>query len=371
MTSERHIVQVSAYYPPHLGGQEIAVQGLAAHLADAGASVEVVTSDVGARAGVIADGPVRVTRLRSSEIGHTAVIWNLLWWLLANTTCDTVVHIHIGQLFTSEIVWLASRVKKFRYIAHFHADLTRSGPLGAFLPLYKRLLLVRAVRAADAVVVLNDAYRLKVAQQYGYVDRVYVMSNGIDCPPDHAGIGSRTTAQDGAIGLLFVGRLSPHKNLRSLLEAVATTKARVTLDVIGDGECRDELAEVVRSRGLANVKFHGRLRRDEVAEYYTRCDAVVLPSLYEAQPLVLLEAMSRRVPVIASKAVVLDDQTAKIMITVDPAVPGIVDGIEEFAAMSVEDRRSLADEAFGYIRRFCWNSVLETYLRLYSAISNR
>ena len=51
------IIHVSAYYPPHLGGQEIAVQDLVTQLARTGVNVEVITSNRGARAGVsIEDG---------------------------------------------------------------------------------------------------------------------------------------------------------------------------------------------------------------------------------------------------------------------------------------------------------------------------
>jgi hypothetical protein len=60
------IIHVTAYYPPHLGGQEIAVQDLVAQLTLAGEQAEVVTSGIGARTGVSVENDVLVTRLKSS-----------------------------------------------------------------------------------------------------------------------------------------------------------------------------------------------------------------------------------------------------------------------------------------------------------------
>ena len=76
------IIHVTAYYPPHLGGQEIVVQDLVTQLALAGEQVEVVTSSVGARTGVSVENGVPVTRLKSHEFAHTPIIWGLFFWLL-------------------------------------------------------------------------------------------------------------------------------------------------------------------------------------------------------------------------------------------------------------------------------------------------
>jgi hypothetical protein len=107
------ILHVTAYYPPHLGGQEIAVQDLAKQLRNAGREVEVVTSDLGAEKGVSSEDGIRVSRLKSKEFSHAALIWGLPYWLMRHTTKRTVVHLHAGQAFTPEAVWLASKLIGF------------------------------------------------------------------------------------------------------------------------------------------------------------------------------------------------------------------------------------------------------------------
>lgn len=250
------IIHVSAYYPPHLGGQEIAVQDLVAQLALMGIKIEVVTSNLGARAGVSIENGVRVTRLRSAEFGHTAITWGLLFWLLRHVKRDTIVHLHVGQFFVPEIVWLASKIKHFRYIMHVHCYPVQSGPMGKLLPLYKILFLRREIRSAKTVVVLSSQHRRIVRSDYGYAGRLLVMSNGID---ESFFKAIRNQVESGPLKLLFVGRLSPGKNLPALLEAHSLINHDITLDIIGDGEYRPRLEAIMKDKGLKKVRLHGRL----------------------------------------------------------------------------------------------------------------
>src|SRR5258707_6594970 len=127
------VIHVTAYYPPHLGGQEIVVQDLAKQLAMAGEQVEVVTSSVGTRTGVSVESGVLVTRLKSTEFAHSAIMWGLLLWLLKRTRRNTIVHLHMGPFFASEVVWLATKIRRFRYIIHLHSYIVQSGPMGRLL----------------------------------------------------------------------------------------------------------------------------------------------------------------------------------------------------------------------------------------------
>jgi glycosyltransferase involved in cell wall biosynthesis len=359
------IIHVSAYYPPHLGGQEIAVQDLVAQLARTGMNVEVITSDRGARAGVSIEDGVRVTRLRSADFGHTAITWSLFFWLLRHARQDTIVHLHFGQAFVSEIVWLASRIKRFRYIMHVHCHPVQSGPMGRLLPLYKRLLFRREIQSAEAVVVLNSHHRGIVRSDYGYAGRLLVMFNGIDGSFFEA---MRNPAETGPLRLLFVGRLTPGKNLDILLEALSETDHDITLDVIGDGECRHRLEAIMRDKGLKNARLHGRLTRDEIKEFYATSNALILPSSYEAQPLVLLEAMAARVPIIVTKGIGIE-LDARTAILIEPTVEGITDGIENFLAMPADARELLTDVAFERAEERRWNRLVYSYIQLYEEVA--
>jgi glycosyltransferase involved in cell wall biosynthesis len=359
------ILQVSAYYPPHLGGQEVAVQELATQLAAAGEYVEVVSSDLGGRRGTAAESGVRVTRLKSWELGHSAVMFGLFWWFIKNVKRDTLVHLHFGQFFTSEIVWIASKVIGFNYIIQMHTDPVPSGPLGKLLPVYRRLFFGRELRDASLVIVLNDAHRRVVAERYGRCENVVIMRNGVGPEFFHT---ARCANGSNAIELVYAGRLGPGKNLDRLIKAVGVADAKVTLHLIGDGEYREALEEAARSEAADSVVFHGRLSRDEIRCFYARCDGFVLPSLYEAQPLSLLEAMACRVPAITTNVVGLGE-LADCTIVVDTSVEGLASGIDRLARMPASGKADLVERAFQRAQDHGWSRVLDSYIRLYRSVS--
>jgi glycosyltransferase involved in cell wall biosynthesis len=359
------IIHVSAYYPPHLGGQEVVVQDLVTQLTLSGGQVEVVTSSVGARTGVSVENGVLVTRLKSGEFAHTAIIWGLFFWLLRHAKRNTIVHLHVGQFFTPEIVWLAAKIKRFKYILHLHCDLVQSGPMGKFLPLYKRLFLGREIHDAELVIVLNNEYRRAVRRGYGYDSKLLVMSNGIG--EDFFKV-TREPTESKTFKLLFVGRLSPHKNLTALLEALSMIKREITLDIIGDGECRREVGMLIADKKLGNVRVHGRLSRDEVKKFYATCSALILPSLYEVQPIVLLEAMASRIPIIVTKGIGIE-LAAREAVLIEPTAQGIADGIESFAAMTPDAQELLADAAFKRAEMHRWRVLITSYIDLYDGIA--
>jgi glycosyltransferase involved in cell wall biosynthesis len=111
----------------------------------------------------------------------------------------------------------------------------------------------------------------------------------------------------GAFGkrVLFIGRLDAVKGGPLLIDAFA--QARVAhpdahLTVVGDGPARGALEALAAARGLAGaVTFAGYRSQDEVAALLEEADMLVLPSFAEGVPMVLMEAMASRIPVIASR----------------------------------------------------------------------
>jgi glycosyltransferase involved in cell wall biosynthesis len=104
--------------------------------------------------------------------------------------------------------------------------------------------------------------------------------------------------------LLFVGRLAAEKAPLTLLEAAARL-ARAgdafELVMVGDGPLRVEVAARVAALGLRDrVTMTGALAASEVRRQIEDARALVLPSVAEGLPVVLMEAMARGRPVIAT-----------------------------------------------------------------------
>ena len=124
--------------------------------------------------------------------------------------------------------------------------------------------------------------------------RVRVIYNGVQL--------SNMTPHQFSLRLITVGRLSPEKGHRYLLEAMPTILAHhptATLQIVGDGPLRVALQTHTETLGLTqSVAFLGS--RKDVPKLLAKSDLFVFPSLWEGLPLVPLEALSIGLPVIAS-----------------------------------------------------------------------
>lgn len=99
-----------------------------------------------------------------------------------------------------------------------------------------------------------------------------------------------------------VARLHQQKGHKILLQAFAKivkSHNNAHLLIIGDGELKEELISLTENLGISDkVKFLGK--RSDIGEFLSAIDIFVLPSLWEGQPIALLEALAMGKPCIAS-----------------------------------------------------------------------
>ena len=105
------------------------------------------------------------------------------------------------------------------------------------------------------------------------------------------------------VRILFIGRLEEQKGHRYLIEAVGQLSRRhrekIRIFLAGEGSLGKSLKEKVQREGLeSSFIFLGH--STDIAELLAFCDLLVLPSLWEGMPLVILEAYSVGKPAVAS-----------------------------------------------------------------------
>ena len=103
----------------------------------------------------------------------------------------------------------------------------------------------------------------------------------------------------GALRLCWCGQFTPGKSLNLLIDALAKTKCDVTLDVIGDGECKQKWQKQAEKYPDLQITWHGWVARDAGMKIMNNCDAFCITSLSDLTSTVLLEALSYGLPVIA------------------------------------------------------------------------
>jgi colanic acid/amylovoran biosynthesis glycosyltransferase len=130
--------------------------------------------------------------------------------------------------------------------------------------------------------------------------KIRVVHCGLE--PSFHSEGTSTRISDSR--LVCVGRLCEAKGQLLLIDAVARLKKRgVHLDLIlaGDGPMRTEIENMVREFGLQDrVRITGWISSDRVREEILAARAMVLPSFAEGLPVVIMEALALRRPVITT-----------------------------------------------------------------------
>jgi glycosyltransferase involved in cell wall biosynthesis len=360
------IVQVTSYYPPHLGGMENVTAQIAEGFADKGYAVSVYTSDIGYEHNAAQSAKVDVHYLKSVEFAHTPIIFSLFFRLLALPR-HSLIHLHVAQAFAPEMVYLVSRLRGIPYIPHIHLDVDPSGPLGFLLATYKKIFLKRVLHAAAKIICLSEPQKKLIAAKYGLpLESIVVIPNGV---AEHYFIGKKTGA-NAVPHLLFVGRLAAQKNLLMLIEAVRQMQTSVLLDIVGEGEERENIEALVQKYDLTNVKLHGKKTGQALIELYRAANIFVLPSLKEGISLSMLEALAAGLPVVASDApelrpilgecgVLVQNPTATNYAKALDAVLSDKDTLQRLGALAVQKARA-----------YSWANVLDAIEDVYKRIKS-
>ena len=138
--------------------------------------------------------------------------------------------------------------------------------------------------------------------------------------------------------LATVGRLSPEKNQISLIKAFARINKEnpdTQLYIIGDGPSLEELRECVNECGMdGKIILTGNINNP--FGLLSKCDCFILPSFYEGQPMVLLEARTLGIPVIMSNfATVRDSSFENGQLIIGMEEDEIYEGLKHFVNGSV------------------------------------
>ena len=257
-------------------------------------------------------GPVRFTPVEIASPprpARDAAAVRRLRRLLARAAPD-VVHAHgmrAGAIAGIALARPSGRAPALVVTVH------NAPPGGALANLAYRILERVIARQADAVLCASGdlASRMRRRGARG-VTRAVIPAPAAEPPP--AGAATKARAGIGASGrplVLAVGRLAGQKGFGVLLDAAAgwqRLEPRPLLVIAGTGPLAGQLADRARRSGL-DVSFPGH--RDDVPTLAAAADVMVVPSLWEGQPLVVQEALRAGTPLVASRAGGIPDLTGE------------------------------------------------------------
>jgi colanic acid/amylovoran biosynthesis glycosyltransferase len=218
-----------------------------------------------------------------------------------------------------EAIYLATELKR-RKITHLHNHFAQAGAIvGLLASRYLDIkwsftvhgtsefdgaagsLLNDKLAAAEFVPCVSYFGRAQVMRLVNpkYWSKLFVSRCGVDLE----NMPQRIEDNHETIRILCVARLSPEKGIIGLLEAFAKARqqnSNLELTIIGEGSDRPIIEQKIIELNLSNnCQLFGRASETEIFKQLTSTDIFVISSFMEGLPVVLMEALAIKVPVIA------------------------------------------------------------------------
>ena len=269
---------------------------------------------------------------------YLAEACRVLSWL--KTSGASQIHAHFGTN-SADVAMLVTALggPPFSFTVHGPEEFLR--PVG----------LSEKIRRAVFVVAISSFARgqLYLWSQQTDWHKIKIVRCGIDESfyqniPNQPGVAAR---------LICVGRLAAEKGQLLLIEAAARLARkgmRFELVLVGDGPMRGQLGELILKYGLADrIRITGWISSSAVREEMLAARALVQPSLAEGLPVVIMEAMTLRRPVVATfiagiPELVRDGETGWLI----PAatVDELANAMEDCLSKTPEELQRLGENAY-------------------------
>lgn len=227
-----------------------------------------------------------------------------------------------------------------------------------------------AFQHAEKVLLVGSLLRNGIQTYWPGADAAVVLSNGVHSERFKMAM----PAADGKFHFLFVGAINHRKGIDLLIDAmqsVAQQNAAAMLHVVGDGPLYAAVQRQIHANGLADrVILYGYLPHERIAGLMATMHAFVLPTRYDAQGVVFLEAMSCGLPLIATEGAPPEicPEFAGRRIPVGSADALAAAMLEVMANYAAFDREAIRQYA---VANFDFNVVTSRLIALYTETCRR
>jgi glycosyltransferase involved in cell wall biosynthesis len=245
-------------------------------------------------------------------LGREISLWNdlratLILWRLIRRYRPLIVHTHTSKAgFSGRLAAHLARVPIIVHTFHGHVF---SGYFGPFMTQIFVWLERMLARWSDAIITVSDSLKVQLlARKIAPSKKIEVIELGLNLEPylalsGHSNCLRLEMGLDSSHFLVgIVGRLVPVKDHYNFLEAAkiaSKVDPLIRFAVIGNGELREELGQMVRKFGLEKSVYFAGWRK-ELAPIYADLDLVALTSKNEGTPVSIIEGSAAGKPVVAT-----------------------------------------------------------------------
>lgn len=200
-------------------------------------------------------------------------------------------------------------------------------------------------------------------------------SKQIDVIPNGVSLGYGKTEQtlNDSARFLFVGRLHPVKGIAAIVEHMTYANPSISLDLIGEGAEKQKIESLIKENGLeGRVRLLGEHSNEKVHEVLPFYRALILPSQYETQGIVLLEANAHAIPVIASDIPAIRETVENQYngLLCNPNQPLEFIRAMEYIAHEPDIAKAMGEKGMQRVQSsYGWNSIAQRTINAYYKIA--
>lgn len=240
-------------------------------------------------------------------------------------------------------------------------------PISPFLYLAGKLL----VKNADAVIAVSSA----VEKDSGLMTKkpIYRIFNGIECEKRNSK-AVLPIDREGKLVIASVARMTRKKGVQHLVRLAPSLVEKyenLMFVMIGNGPLTKKLEKKVKEYGLSeNFCFTGEIPRSTVLDYLEQADIFAHPSSDEGFGISILEAILKKVPVVAMNHSGVSD-------IIEDGVNGfLADNLTDFSSRletlieNPELRTEFSKKAAEGLSKYDWSRIYEQTYRVYTCVIN-
>jgi glycosyltransferase involved in cell wall biosynthesis len=348
------------------GGIETHAENLYPRLAALGCTVEVLVRSPYVARESRQLGPIRLRRIWSPRrAGLEALVHSVLCVLYAAVARPDILHIHaVGPAIVTPL----ARLLGLRVVVTNHGPDYERDKWGRFARWVLRSGERVGMRYSQARIAVSRVILDLIKAKYGCT--ADLIPNGVavaDRQQDDQQV-RRFALQPGRY-FLQVSRMVPEKRQLDLIRAYALARPDGwKLALVGALDSSTYAREVVTAADAAGVVLTGYLNGTALQQMYSHAGAFVLPSAHEGLPIVLLEALSYGLPVMASNI------PAHLEMGLDRSsyfpvgdVAALAAGLTRLTQTPLDERaRALRAQAVAAV--YDWDRIAEKTLAIYERV---
>lgn len=362
-------ILITLFPPKWLAGAQIATLNIAKYLARKGHEVHILTSQ---DKGLPKKGIEKGFYVHRCKFPRIRIFGILLFYFETLITLRRIKPdlVHVQAITNGLCAFAFQKIFKKPYVVWCRGS-------DVYLPWsFKKVTSKLVLNDAATIIALTENMKQQIQRIVN--KKVIVISNAIDLEKtkqiEKKELRKRLRMKDDEKIIIFVGRLHEVKGISYLIEAmniVVKKNQKTRLLLIGTGKSRSYLQSLVEQLNLEEyISFIGTVPNDKVLEYMAASNVLVLPSLSEGFPVVLLEAMASGLPIVATRVgglqEIIKDGTNGFL--VEPKKPK---ELAEKISMILGDnelRERISRNNKEEVKKYSWKSIIDKLEKIYFEI---